>query len=83
MSIYGQTFTVSTEGNPRDLEALAREISELLSTLASKTGIGDTARVALLACLHLADENRRMKGRLGGISQALASIELDAERDSQ
>ncbi|MCX6596951.1 MAG: cell division protein ZapA [Acidobacteria bacterium] len=73
--MYGQTFTVLTDGNPRDLEALAGEISGLLSTLASRTGVGDTARVALLACLHLADENRRLKGRLEGISEALAAID--------
>jgi cell division protein ZapA (FtsZ GTPase activity inhibitor) len=66
---------VLTEGDPRELEALARELDTLLTTIASRSGTGDTTRVALLACLHLADENRRTRARLTGLSELLTTID--------
>jgi len=75
VTLYGQSFTVLTEEDPRELESLARELDALLSSIASRSGVGDATRVALLACLHLADENRRTRARLSGLGELLAGVE--------
>jgi len=40
-----------------------------MSSIASKTGVGDTARVALLAALHLADQLKNARAELEGVRE--------------
>jgi cell division protein ZapA (FtsZ GTPase activity inhibitor) len=49
------------------LQDLARQLDGLMSSLASQTGIGDTARIAILAALHLADELRAARNETSGL----------------
>ena len=70
LTIFNQTYSVSTAGNPRDTEELAHEIDELMLAIARRAGNLDSTRTAVLACLHLADRLR------------LAERELDALRES-
>lgn len=58
VTIFNQTYSVSTCGNPADVEQLAQEVDELMSSLARRAGNLDTTRTAVLACLHLADQLR-------------------------
>lgn len=71
VSIFNQTYTVSTSGDPRDIEALAREVDELMSTIARRAGNLDTARTAVLACLHMADKLRVAEAELGALHESV------------
>lgn len=62
VSIYNQTYTILTSGDPAEVEALAHSVDELMHTYA-RAG-GDTARTAVLACLHLADQLRSVQNEL-------------------
>jgi cell division protein ZapA len=70
VSIFNQTYPITTSGSPAEVEELARRVDELMSSIARRAGNLDTTRTAVLACLHLADQLRS------------AERELDALRDS-
>lgn len=70
LTIFNQTYSVSTAGDPRDTEELAHEVDELMSVIARRAGNLDATRTAVLACLHLADRLR------------VAERELDSLRSS-
>jgi cell division protein ZapA len=64
VTIFNQTYSVSTAGDPRDTEELAQEIDELMSAIARRAGNLDATRTAVLACLHLADRLRTAERQL-------------------
>ncbi|HZS55072.1 MAG TPA: cell division protein ZapA [Bryobacteraceae bacterium] len=64
VSIFNQTYTVSTAGDARDTEVLAQQVDELMSSIARRAGNLDTTRTAVLACLHLADRLRTVESQL-------------------
>lgn len=64
VTILNQTYTVSTSGDPRGTEELAREIDELMISIARRAGNLDANRTAVLACLHLADRLRTVEREL-------------------
>lgn len=61
VNIYNQSFSLVTNGPEGELEALAHKVDELMHSIA-KGANTDAARVAILACLHLADELRTAEG---------------------
>jgi cell division protein ZapA len=64
VTIFNQTYSVSTSGDPRDTEELAEQIDELMSAIARRAGNLDSTRTAVLACLHLADQLRTAERQL-------------------
>jgi cell division protein ZapA len=63
--IFNQSYTVAAdESEVAQLQDLAHEIDELMTTIAGRAGTGDAARVAVLASLHLADKLRTAENRL-------------------
>ena len=64
VTIFNQTYSVATSGNPRETETLAHEIDELMSSIARRAGNLDATRTAVLACLHLADRLRNAEREL-------------------
>ena len=62
--IFNQNYTLLTEGDPREVEEIAREVDDLMASIASRTSSGDSSRVAVLACFHLADRLREAERRL-------------------
>jgi len=62
--IFNQTYSVLTDSNPREVEEIAQQIDELMSAIAGRTGSGDSTRVAVLACLHMADKLRAAERQL-------------------
>lgn len=64
VTIFNQTYSVSTSGDPRDTEELAQKIDELMSAIARRAGNLDSTRTAVLACLHLADQLRTAERQL-------------------
>ncbi len=73
VTIFNQTYSVSSAGDPRQIEQLAREVDELMSTIARRAGNLDTTRTAVLACLHLADKLRTAEEELTDLKSAVSS----------
>src|SRR5690242_11452368 len=71
ITIFNQTYTVSTSGDPGDTEELAHQIDELMSSIARRAGNLDSTRTAVLACLHLADRLRAAERELGELKQSI------------
>jgi cell division protein ZapA len=71
VTIFNQTFTVATSGDPRDTEQLAHEIDELMSSIARRAGNLDASRTAVLACLHLADRLRAAEQELNTLKESI------------
>jgi cell division protein ZapA len=71
VTIFNQTYSLSTSGDPQETEALAHEIDELMSSIARRAGNLDSARTAVLACLHLADRLRTAERQLGALRHSV------------
>ncbi|MBI3679524.1 MAG: cell division protein ZapA [Acidobacteria bacterium] len=55
VTIANQSITLVTSGDDREVIELAHKVDELISSIAARSTNADTARLAILACLHLAD----------------------------
>jgi cell division protein ZapA len=62
--IFHQTYSLLAEGAARDVEEIAAEVDELMTSIAARVSSGDSTRVAVLACLHLADKLRAVERQL-------------------
>lgn len=67
VSIYNQTYTLTATGEPGEVEALALTVDELMTEIAARSARLDPQRLAVLACMHLAD-------RLHEAEKELASV---------
>jgi cell division protein ZapA len=81
VTILGRPYTLRASGDPRDVEALAASIDELMLNIASKSPNADSTHIAVLACLHLADNLRQserglndLKERVGQKSERFAGL---------
>ncbi len=77
VTIYNQPYTLGVSGEPGEIEALAQSVDTLMTNIAQRAGNVDGMKVAVLACLQLADQAR-------GLEQALAELnELKARLESK
>jgi cell division protein ZapA len=76
VTIFHQSYTLRSSGDPGEIEQLAHEIDQLMGSIASKTGEGDPARVAVLAALHIAD-------RLSALERQFAELKQRVDAKSQ
>ena len=74
VTIYHQSFSLMAQGDPAELERAAQTVDSLMNSIAAKSPSADTARIAVLACLHLAD-------KLHSISQLVDSVDVDESHD--
>ena len=72
--IFNQSYTLLADGDPGEVAMVAHEIDELMSNIANRAGTGDSTRVAVLACLHLADKLRTTEAQLRSIEDKSARI---------
>jgi len=75
VQIFNQTYTLLAEGDPREVQEVAQEIDDLMLSISDRTSSMDSTRVAVLACLHLADQLRSVK-------EKLKDFEAESERIS-
>jgi cell division protein ZapA len=68
VTIFHQNLTLLANGDPAELERAAQTVNALMESIAAKSPSADTTRIAMLACLHLAD-------RLHSINALLAEKE--------
>jgi cell division protein ZapA len=61
VTIFHNTYTLISQGDSSELVQVAREVDDLMHSIAEKSGSADPSRVAVLACLHLADRLRRLE----------------------
>ena len=64
VQIFNQTYTLLADEDASDVHEIANQIDELMSSIASRLGSGDSTRVAVLTCLHLADQLRAAERKL-------------------
>jgi cell division protein ZapA len=62
--IFNQTYTLLADGDEREIQELAHEIDELMTSIAHRASSGDSTRIAVMACLHLADKLRSAETKL-------------------
>ena len=76
VTILSQSYTLLTAGDPREVEELARSVDELMLSIAGKSPNADSTRIAVMACLHLAD-------RLHSLEQDLSRLKARVDRKSE
>jgi cell division protein ZapA len=76
VTILGQSYTLRAQGDPKEVELLAQSVDELMHSIAAKSPNADSGRVAVLACLHLAD-------KLNGLERDLGALKQRVERKSE
>lgn len=79
VTIFNQSYTLRASGDPREIEEIARFVDSLMDGIASQTGDVEASRVAVLACLHLADRLRALEGQFSKLKQ---SVDEKSERFS-
>lgn len=67
VTIFNQTYTLGATEEEGEVEALAHTVDELMTDIAQRAGNVDTNRVAVLACLHLADRLRAIERELSDL----------------
>lgn len=77
VTIFNQAYNISTSGDPQETERLAQQVDELMATIARRAGNLDTARTAVLACLHLADKLRATERELDALKQCVTHKSRD------
>jgi cell division protein ZapA len=71
VTILNQPYTLLAGEDPREVEALAHSVDELLHSIAAKATTADSTRVAVLACLHLADRLRTLEHDLNQLKERI------------
>ena len=67
VTILSRPYTLLTSGETREVEELAAEVDTLMLSIAGKVPNADSTRIAVLACLHLADKLRNLERELTGL----------------
>jgi cell division protein ZapA len=69
VTIFNQTYSLRAPGDPREVEELARQVDGLMESIASRSGDNDASRIAVLACLHLADRLRTLERQFSSLTE--------------
>lgn len=67
VTIFNQTYTLAATGEQGEVETLAQTIDDLMTDIAKRAGTADSNRIAVLACLHMADRLRAIEGELAAL----------------
>jgi cell division protein ZapA len=61
VTILSRPYTLLATGDPREIEAVAASVDELMLSIAAKAPNADSTRIAVMACLNLADKLRTLE----------------------
>lgn len=70
VTIFNQSFSLVTTGLESDVEELANRVDDLMNKIARGVN-ADASRIAILACLHMADELRTADSKHRKLSHLL------------
>jgi len=69
VTILSRPYTLLASGDPREVEQVAASVDALMLSVAAKAPNADSTRIAVLACLHLADKLRLAERELDDLRQ--------------
>ena len=69
VTILSRPYTLLVAGDPREVEEVAAGVNDLMLMIAGRAPNADSTRIAVLACLHLADRLRAMERELGSLKE--------------
>jgi cell division protein ZapA len=69
VTILSRPYTLLASGDPREVEEVAASVNELMLSIAAKAPTADSTRIAVLACMHLADKLRLAEQELNELRQ--------------
>lgn len=64
VTIFNQSYNLLATEEPGEVEELAHSVDELMTGIAQRAGNVDSNRVAVLACLHMADQLKSIEREL-------------------
>ena len=73
VTILSRTYTLLATGDPHETEQVAASVNELMLSIAAKAPNADSTRIAVLACMHLADRLRAAERDLGQVKARVTS----------
>ena len=71
VTILNQQYSLRASGDPREVEEVARGVDELLHSIAERAPSADSTRIAVLGCLHLADQLRTLERDLATLRSSV------------
>ena len=81
VTILSRPYSLRVSGDPREVEAVAASVNELMLSIAGRAPDADSTRIAVLACLRLADklralerENQQLKQQGSSRSEAFQGL---------
>ena len=83
VTILSRPYTLRVAGDPREVQAVADSVNDLMLSIADRMPDADSTRIAVLACLHLADRLRSLERQIETkrgvdpqlVEQLLAAVE--------
>jgi cell division protein ZapA len=69
VTILSRPYTLLASGDPREVEKVAAGVDKLMLSIAAKAPTADSTRIAVLACMHLADQLRVAEQELQDLRQ--------------
>jgi len=69
VTILSRPYTLLASGDTRDVEEVAASVNDLMLSIAAKAPNADSTRIAVLACLHLADKLRTLEHDLHALKE--------------
>ena len=80
VTILSRSYTLRTTGDPREVEEVAASVNQLMLSIAGKAPDSDSTRIAVLACLHLADQVRELERELAGVHDLRQRLDEKTQR---
>jgi cell division protein ZapA len=77
VTILSRPYTLLATGDPREVEEVAASVDELMLSIAAKAPSADSTRIAVLACLHLADKLRALERDLDRLKRRVDSKSVE------
>jgi cell division protein ZapA len=77
VTILSRPYTLLASGDPREVEEVAASVDELMLSIASRAPNADSTRIAVLACLHLADKLRSLEREFHGLKERVDRKSLE------
>jgi cell division protein ZapA len=71
VTIFNQNYTLVASGDRGSIEEIATSVDQLMHSISDRAGTADSTRVAVLACLHLADQLRGVEKERNSIQERI------------